>query len=55
MRRVLTAVTTLASVKQHRPRGEDDGIQHENDELLGRKRAHDAERQLEAVPDVPEE
>ena len=31
--RVLTAVTTLASVEQHGPRREDDGIGHGNDGL----------------------
>ena len=55
MWRVLTAVTWLASVEQHRPRREDDGIGHENDGLPGRKPAHVAERQLEALPDEPEE
>ena len=48
---VMTAVTRLASVAQHRPRREDDGIRHENDKLPGRNPAHVAERQLEAVPD----
>ena len=33
--RVLPAVTRLASFEQHRPRREDDGIQHENDGLPG--------------------
>ena len=50
MWRVLAAVTRLASVEQLRPRLED-----ENDRLLCRKPAHAAERQLEAVPDEPEE
>ena len=53
--RVLTAVTKLASAEQHRPRREDDGIRHENDEFPRRKPAHVAERQLRAVPDVHEE
>ena len=55
MWRVLTGVTGLASVEQHRPRCEDDGIRHEMDELPDRKAAHHAERQLEAVPDEPKE
>ena len=53
--RVLTGVTRLASAAQHRPRREDDGIGHENDELPRRKPAHVAERELRAVPDVHEE
>ena len=53
--RVLTAITRLASVEQHGPWREDDGIGHEIDGLPGRKPARAAERQLEAVPDKPEE
>ena len=49
--RVLTAFTRLASAAQHRPRREDGGIGHKNDELPRRKPAHAAERQLRAVPD----
>ena len=53
---LLTAVTKLAhQVEQHRPRREDDRIGHKNDELPRRKPAHVAKRQLEAVPDEPEE
>ena len=55
MWRVMTAVTRLASVEQHRPWREDDGVGHENHGLLGRKPAHVAERQLEALTDEPEE
>ena len=40
---------------QHRPRREDDGIGHQNDELLRRQPAHAAERQLEAIPDEADE
>ena len=55
---VLTDDTKLAV--QHRPRREDerrvdDGIGHQNDELLRHKPAHVAHRQLEAVPEEPEE
>ena len=50
-RRVVTAVTGLASVEQHRTAVE----QHENDERQGRMPDHVPERQLEAVPDEPEE
>ena len=55
MWRVVTAGIKLASVEQHQPRSEDDGIRHEKDGLLNRKPAHVAERQLEAVPDEQEE
>ena len=48
---VLTAVTRLASPEQHRPRREDDGIGHQNDELPRGQRAG----RLRAVPDVHEE
>ena len=44
MRRVLTAVTRLAQVEQHKLRSEDDGIGHENDELPRRRPAHVEER-----------
>ena len=45
---------------RHRPqredeRREDDGIGHQNDELLRRQPAHVAHRQPEAVPEEPEE
>ena len=53
--RVLTAVTRLASVEQHSPRGEADRIGHQNDELPRGQPAHVAERQLRAIPDEPEE
>ena len=58
MRCVLTSDTKLAV--QHRPpredeRREDDGIGHQNDELLRRQPAHAAHRQQEAVPEEPEE
>ena len=58
LRCVLTDDTKLAV--QHRARREDerrveDGIGHQNDELLRRKPAHVANRQPEAVPDEPEE
>ena len=52
---VLTDVTKLALVEQHRPRREGDGIGHQNDELLRRMPAHVAHRQPEAEPEEPEE
>ena len=53
MTRVLTAVRRLAQVEQHRPRREDDGIGHRNDELPSRQPAQ--ERQLKAIPDEADE
>ena len=58
VRCVLTDDTKLAV--QHRPRREDErrvdeGIGHQNDELLRHKPAHVAHRQPEAVPEEPEE
>ena len=58
VRCVLTDDTKLAV--QHRPRREDErrvdeGIGHQNDELLRHKPAHVAHRQPEAVPEKPEE
>ena len=52
---LLTTVTRLASAEKHRPRHEADRIGHQNDGLPGRKPAHVAERQLEAIPEEPEE
>ena len=52
---LLTTVTRLAWVEQHRPRREADGIGHQNDELLRHEPAHVAHRQPEAVPEEPEE
>ena len=54
-RSVLTDVTRLAWVEQHRPRREGDGIGHQNDELLRHVPAHGAHRQPEAEPEEPEE
>ena len=48
-------VTRLASVEQHGARREGDRIGHQNDERPSRRPARAAERQLRAVPDVPEE
>ena len=45
---------TFRAAVQHRPRREDEGIGHKNDELLHRP-AHAAERQLKAIPDEAEE
>ena len=58
VRCVLTSDTKLAV--QHRPRREDewridDGIGHQNDELLRHVPAHAAHRQPETVPEGPEE
>ena len=54
-RSVLTDVTRLAWVEQHRPRREGDGIGHQNDELLRHVPAHVAHRQPEAESEEPEE
>ena len=54
-RSVLTDVTRLALVEQHRPRHEADGIGHQNDELLRHVPADVAHRQPEAEPEEPEE
>ena len=58
-RSVLTGVTRLAWVEQHRPRREGDGIGHKNDELLrhvpAHVPAHVAHRQPEAELEEPEE
>ena len=52
---LLTIVTRLAWVEQHRPRREGGGIGHQNDGLLCHVPAHVAHRQLEAEPEEPEE
>ena len=52
---LLTTVTRLAWVEQHRPRRESDGIGHQNDELLRHVQAHAAHCQPEAEPEEPEE
>ena len=52
---LLTTVTGLALVEQHRPRREADRIGHQNDELLRHEPTHVAHRQPEAVPEEPEE
>ena len=54
-RSVLTDVTRLAWVEQHRSRREGDGIGHQHDELPRGQPAHVAHRQLEAEPEEPEE
>ena len=52
---VLTDVTRLAWVEQHRPRREGDGIGHQSDELLRHVPAHVAHRQPETEPEEPDE
>ena len=52
---VLTAVTRLASVEQHRPRSEADWIGHQNDELPRGQPTYAAERQPRADHDEAEE
>ena len=49
---VLTKLAVQSSSTDH---GEDDGIWHQNDELLRRQPAHVAHRQPEAFPEEPEE
>ena len=52
---VLTDVTMLARVEQHRPQREADGIGHQNDELLRYVAAHVVHRQPKAEPEEAEE
>ena len=52
---LFAAVTRLAKGEQHRPRREDHRAGHQDDELTRVQPVHAAERELRAVPDVPEE